>query len=75
MFTGKLTKYLPDRGFGFIAIGRGTDDDRAFFVHISELQKAGVDIPRIGAEFEFEIAQREDGRLRAINLRALDDSY
>ncbi|KQW22845.1 hypothetical protein ASC80_05755 [Afipia sp. Root123D2] len=71
MYTGTLVKYLDKRGFGFIAIGAGTDDDRAFFVHISELQKAGVDIPRVGEEFLFDVAEREDGKTRAINLRAL----
>ncbi|UPJ53337.1 cold shock domain-containing protein [Bradyrhizobium sp. 200] len=74
MYTGKLVRYFADRGFGFVAVGRGTDNDRAYFVHVSELQKAGVDIPCVGDAFEFEIAKREDGKLRSINLRALDDS-
>lgn len=56
MYTGKIVNYLADRGFGFVAVGRGTDNDRAYFVHISEFQKAGVDIPRVGDAFEFEIA-------------------
>ena len=74
MYTGKLVRYLADRGYGFIAIGRGTDDDRAFFVHVEEFQKAGIDFPRVGDSFEFDIAERQDGKFRAINLRVVDDS-
>jgi cold shock CspA family protein len=74
MATGTLVRYLDDRGFGFIAIGRGTDVDRAYFAHITEFHKAGVDIPRVGDAYEFEIAERHDGKLRAINLRAVDVS-
>jgi cold shock CspA family protein len=72
MHTGKLVRYLADRGFGFIAIGHGADDDRAFFVHITEFQKAGVDFPSVGDAFSFEIAERQDGKLRAINLTLID---
>jgi cold shock CspA family protein len=74
MYTGKLVRYLSDRGFGFIAIGHGADSDRAFFVHISEFLKIGIDFPDIGDAFEFEVAEREDGKLRAINLRPMPAS-
>ncbi|MBN8967713.1 MAG: cold shock domain-containing protein [Rhizobiales bacterium] len=74
MYFGKLIRYLEQRGFGFLALDNASDADEPTFVHISEFQRAGVDFPRVGDMFEFEIAERADGKLRAVNLRVVDDT-
>ena len=74
MYSGILVRFLADRGYGFIAIGTGTDGDRAFFAHVSAFQKCGIDFPRVGSRFEFDTEQRQDGKWRAINLRVIDDT-
>lgn len=64
MPTGAITKWIDDRGFGFL-----DDDDkpngRGTFVHISALREA----PEIGDVLEYEIATGLDGRPRATNVR------
>ena len=67
MFFGTLISYLADRGFGFVGAGDSPDAGRGLFVHYSEFQKAGIR-PEAGLPLRFDIAQREDGKLRAVNL-------
>lgn len=66
MPTGKITKWIDDRGFGFL-----DDDDkpngRGTFVHISALHEA----PEIGDRFEYDVSTGLDGRTIAANVRPL----
>lgn len=67
MPTGSITKWIDDRGFGFI----DNDDEprsRAHFVHVSAMRGA----PAVGDRFRFDIIEGQDGRTKAANLRSLD---
>ena len=57
------------KGFGFIEPSDGSKDT---FVHISAVQRAGLDGLREGQKVEYEIVPGRDGRSSAENLVALD---
>jgi len=65
MIHGKVKLYNRDRGFGFIGRDDGGPDA---FVHISELQRAGLDGIEIGQRLSFDVETQRDGRLRAIEV-------
>ncbi len=71
MYSGKLIRFLDTRGFGFLALDNAVDSDRPTFVHISELIKIGIEFPEVGTSFEYDVAERTDGKQRAVNLKAL----
>jgi CspA family cold shock protein len=66
--AGKLKMWNADRGFGFIAVDAGGPD---MFLHISELQAAGIDPDkiRVGDRLTFETASTRDGKTKASNVR------
>jgi len=57
---GKLTRWIDDRGFGFITPDEGKDE---VFVHISAFPRGQK--PRPGDDVSYELQRAEDGRLRA----------
>lgn len=66
MPAGKITKWIDDRGFGFIS----DDSDpkaRGVFVHISALREA----PNVGDAFSYDVTIGLDGRPAAVNVRPL----
>lgn len=71
MVNGRLAVWFFDKGYGFIARSDKQDDD--IFCHISEMERAGVSVPRIGQAFEFmiEVDPRRKRR-RAVDLKLLD---
>jgi CspA family cold shock protein len=69
MTTGTVKWFNPAKGFGFIEPEDGGKDA---FVHISAVERAGLDTLREGQKVEFEIVSGEDGRSSAENLVALD---
>jgi CspA family cold shock protein len=61
---------LTDRGFGFIAQGRGED----LFFHSSALQNVSYDGLRKGDTVEFDVEQDPRGRgNRAVNVRKVEE--
>jgi len=66
MASGRIIKWMTDRGFGFIQEdgSRGNDGD---FVHISAMPDA--EAPRIGQRFDFDRVTGMDGRTKAVNVR------
>jgi cold shock CspA family protein len=62
-FTGKLTTWHDDRGFGFITPDGGGQD---IFVHISELPR-GIR-PSVGQTFGFEVALNPQGKKKAVGV-------
>jgi cold shock CspA family protein len=66
MASGRIIKWVTDRGFGFIQEdgSRGNDGD---FVHISAMPDA--EAPRIGQRFDFDRVTGIDGRTKAVNVR------
>ena len=69
MATGSVKWFSAEKGFGFIAPeGQGKD----VFVHVSALQRAGIDGLAEGQKIEFEVISGRDGRGAAENVRLLD---
>ena len=61
--------FNPTKGFGFIEPEDGGKDA---FVHISAVQKAGMDTLREGQKVEYELVPGDGGRSSAENLVAID---
>ena len=65
MTTGKIKWFNPAKGYGFIESGTGGKD---VFLHVSALEKAGIDTLKEGEEIEFEIGENK-GKENAINIK------
>ena len=68
MTTGKIKWFNPAKGYGFIENGTGGKD---VFLHVSALEKAGIDTLQEGEEIEFEIGENK-GKENAINIKKVD---
>jgi cold shock CspA family protein len=66
MPSGRIIKWMTDRGFGFIQEDgeRGNAGD---FVHITSMPDH--DAPRIGQRFDYDRVTGMDGRSKAVNVR------
>ena len=69
MATGTVKWFNPAKGFGFIEPSDGSKDA---FVHISAVERAGLDSLREGQKVEYELVAGRDGKSSADNLVALD---
>jgi len=70
MQTGVVKWFNAQKGFGFIQPSSGAPD---VFVHISAVQRAGMDSLSDGQEISFEIVEdSRSGRSSADNLQAAD---
>jgi CspA family cold shock protein len=67
METGTVKFFNATKGFGFIAPETGGKD---VFVHISAVQKAGLETLSEGQRVSFEVVT-ERGKLAASNLKAV----
>ncbi|CAN0653502.1 cold-shock protein [Nitratireductor aquimarinus] len=68
MNTGTVKFFDTTRGFGFIAPDDGKND---VFVHISAVERAGMQTIVEGQKLSFEIVQdRKSGKSAADNLQA-----
>jgi CspA family cold shock protein len=66
MATGTVKWFNPAKGYGFIKPEDGTKD---VFVHISAVERAGLETLVEGQRVSFEITT-ERGKAAATNLRA-----
>jgi CspA family cold shock protein len=66
MATGTVKWFNPTKGFGFIVPEDGSKD---VFVHISAVERAGMQTLNEGQRVSFEIAT-ERGKQAAVNLKA-----
>ena len=64
MTQGKIKWFDSKKGYGFIIPDDGSKDT---FLHISALQKAGIDTLEEGQAVSFEIGENR-GRENAINI-------
>jgi CspA family cold shock protein len=65
MANGTVKWFNSQKGFGFIAPEQGPKD---VFVHISELERAGIQKLDDGQAVTFDIESGRDGRESATNL-------
>ncbi|MBB3320493.1 MULTISPECIES: cold-shock protein [unclassified Rhizobium] len=69
MPTGTVKFFNQDKGFGFIQPDDGSGDT---FVHISAVQRSGLDGLREGQKVSYDIvADRRSGKSSAENIKAL----
>jgi CspA family cold shock protein len=68
MATGTVKFFNATKGYGFIAPQDGAKD---VFVHISAVERAGLPGLTEAQQVSFDIERGNDGRLSAINLKAI----
>ena len=66
MATGTVKWFNPGKGFGFVEPEGGGKD---VFLHISAVERAGLEPPADGQKVEFDLESGRDGRTSAANLR------
>ena len=64
MTIGKIKWFNPTKGYGFIE-NEGSKD---VFLHVSALEKAGIDTLKEGEEIEFDIGENR-GKENAIIIK------
>lgn len=69
MAIGTVKWFNAQKGFGFIQPETGGGD---VFVHISAVERAGMDSLREGQRISYELEQDRRGRMSAGSLRATD---
>ena len=65
MPTGKVKWFNKTKGFGFIAPDEGGKD---VFIHISALERSGIDNLADDQKVSFEMSSGRDGRESADNI-------
>ncbi len=65
MTTGTVKWFNATKGFGFIQPEDGSKD---VFLHISAVERAGLQSPADGQKVEYELESGRDGRSSAGNL-------
>lgn len=68
MATGTVKWFNPTKGYGFIEPEEGGKD---VFVHISALERAGLDTLNEGQKVTFELEEGRNGKMAAGNLQAV----
>jgi cold shock protein len=68
MATGTVKWFNAQKGYGFIQPEQGGAD---VFVHISAVERAGMDNLREGQRLSYELEQGQRGRVSAVNLRVV----
>ena len=69
MTTGTVKWFNSAKGFGFIEPEDGSKDA---FVHISAVERAGINSLNEGQKVEYELQPGRDGKSSAENLKLVD---
>jgi CspA family cold shock protein len=73
MAHGSVKWFNTEKGYGFIIPDEGAEDqDGDVFVHVSALQKTGLDSLAEGQRVEFTSVPGRNGKLAAEDIRLLD---
>jgi CspA family cold shock protein len=65
MATGTVKWFNATKGFGFIQPEDGSKD---VFLHVSAVERAGLQSPQDGQKVEYELESGRDGRTSASDL-------
>jgi CspA family cold shock protein len=68
MANGTVKWFNGQKGYGFIQPEEGGAD---VFVHISAVERAGMQSLREGQKVSYEMERGRNGKVAAVNLRAL----
>lgn len=68
MATGTVKWFNNKKGFGFIVPDAGGND---VFVHISAVEKSGLQAITEGQKLSYELAPDRAGRMTAVDLKAV----
>ena len=68
MAIGTVKWFNPAKGFGFIQPDDGSKD---VFVHISAVDRAGLETLAEGQKVQFELSRGRDGKTSADNLKTI----
>jgi CspA family cold shock protein len=66
MATGTVKWFNAQKGYGFIQPTTGGND---VFVHISAVERAGMDGLAEGQKVSYDLEQGQRGRVSAVNLK------
>ena len=66
MPTGTVKWFNPKKGFGFIVPNDGSTD---VFVHISAVERAGLQTLNEGQKVSFDLETGKQGKTSAVNLK------
>ncbi len=66
MSNGTVKWFNATKGFGFIQPEDGTGD---VFVHISDVQRAGIQALNEGDKLTYDVQRGQQGKVSACNLR------
>ena len=69
MPSGRVKFFNADRGFGFILPDGGGPE---VFVHVHEVETAGMNTLVAGQLLTYDIGTARDGRSKVVNLRLLN---
>jgi cold shock protein len=69
MAKGTVKWFNPTKGFGFVQPDSGGKD---VFVHISAVERAGLDTLADGQKITYDVESGRDGRESAANLALAD---
>ncbi|WEJ59260.1 cold-shock protein [Devosia sp. FJ2-5-3] len=67
-YNGTVKFFNTTKGFGFISPDNGEKDA---FVHISAVQRSGIDGLYEGDKVSFDLESGRDGKVSAVNLTLL----
>ncbi len=66
MATGTIKWFNATKGYGFIQPDDGSKD---VFVHVTDVQRAGIRELREGDKLSYDLQQGNQGKVSATNLR------
>jgi CspA family cold shock protein len=66
MPTGTVKWFNATKGYGFLQPDDGSKD---VFLHISDVQRAGIGTPQEGQKLQYELQHGQQGKTSAGNLK------